>query len=79
MKTNKAVQAANQRIGKCINVIRWIVEFEYFTGAHIQHIESMMKPLLLFATRLNDIDFEDDLIFCIDALIKKSKSCSAII
>ena len=39
----------------------------------------MMKPLLLFATRLNDIDFEDDLIFCIDALIKKNKACSIII
>ena len=79
MKTNKAVQAANQRIGKCINVIRWIVEFEFFTGEHIQHIEEMIKPLLLFATRLNDIDFEDDLIFCIDSLIKKRKSCSPII
>lgn len=39
----------------------------------------MIKPLLLFGTRLKDIDFEDDLIFCIDALIKKSKTCSLII
>lgn len=27
----------------------------------------------------NQIDFDDDLIFCVDALIRKSKGCSQIV
>ena len=76
MKRSKLVQQANQRIGRCMNLIRFVTEHEYFVGKNVAIIEQCVKPLLQFADRPEEIDFEDDLIFCIDALIKKSRSCS---
>ena len=70
---SQAVRASNQRIGKLMNVVRFITEHEYFSGrTNIEIIEEMIKPLLQFMTNLQDIDFDDDLVFCIDALIKKA-------
>ena len=56
-----------------MNVVRFITEHEYFSGrTNVEIIEEMIKPLLQFMTNLQDIDFDDDLVFCIDALIKKA-------
>lgn len=46
-KTSKAVKNALQRIGKMINVVRYIVELDYFSGRFIPVIEEAIKPLLL--------------------------------
>ena len=66
------VKAANQRIGKLMNVVRFIAEHEYFSGRHVGIIEETIKPLLKFLKDPTLIDFDDDLVFCADALIKKS-------
>ena len=70
------VKAANQRISKLMNVVRFIAEHEYFGGRHVGIIEEAVKPLLLYMKEPQLIDFDDDLVFCVDALIKKSQSCS---
>lgn len=62
-----------------MNVVRFVTEHSYFSGRFVGLIEETLKPLLAFAENPNMIDFEDDLIFFIDALIKKSKCCSPMI
>lgn len=39
-------------------------------------IEDSLRPLFILMTNPKDVDFDDDLVFCAHALIKKSKSCS---
>ena len=56
-----------------MNVVRFITEHEYFSGrTNCELIEELIKPLLYFMIDPKDIDFDDDLVFCVDALIKKS-------
>lgn len=62
-----------------MNVVRFITEHNYFSNRFVGIIEETLKPLLAFAEDPTMIDFEDDLIFFIDALIKKSQSCSPTI
>ena len=78
MKKNHIVQQCYQRIGRCMNLIRFMTEHEYFVGESVQVIETCIHPLLRFADQPELIDFDDDLVFCIDAIIKKTKTCSAI-
>ena len=62
-----------------MNVIRFMTEHEYFGGQKfVKIIETNITPLLKFAEDPTKIDFEDDLIFFIDSLIKKSQNCSEI-
>ena len=56
-----------------MNLIRFVAEHEVFVGQSVQVIETCIQPLLRFADQPEAIDFDDDLVFCIDALIKKSK------
>jgi hypothetical protein len=79
IKKSVKAQAANQRIGKCMNVVRFITEHNYFSNRFVGLIEDTLKPILAFAESPDMIDFEDDLIFFIDALIKKGKTCSPTI
>ena len=39
-------------------------------------LEESLKPLLRFVAEPDSIDFDDDLVFCIEALIKKSMQVS---
>jgi|LauGreDrversion4_2_1035121.scaffolds.fasta_scaffold1185592_2 hypothetical protein len=41
----------------------------------IASIEETLKPILQYASRPQLIDFDDDLIFILDALIKKWGHC----
>lgn len=60
-----------------MNVVRFIVEHSYFSGrTNTQLIEELIKPLLQFMVDPKEIEFDDDLVFCVDALIKKSQSVS---
>lgn len=60
-----------------MNVIRFITEHDYFCGIKfVKIIELKLTALLKYSENPMLIDFEDDLIFFIDALIKKSKVCS---
>lgn len=76
LKNSKKAQEANQKIGKSMNVIRFITEHQYFNGAFINIIEASLTPLLRYAQDPSVIDFEDDLVFFIDALLNKSQGCS---
>lgn len=76
-KRSKACQASKQRLGFAINLVRFIVESENFRGAKMAAVlEDSLKPLLRFVADPDSIDFDDDLVFCIEALVKKSSSVS---
>jgi len=62
-----------------MNVVRFVTEHNYFSNRFVEIIEETLKPLLAFAEDPTMIDFEDDLIFFIDALIKKNQACSPTI
>ena len=59
-----------------MNVVRFITEHNYFSGRFVDEIEETLLPLLKFTAEPESIDFEDDLIFFIDTLLRKSKTCS---
>ena len=41
-------------------------------------LEEAMKPLLRFVAEPDVIDFDDDLVFCVEALIKKSRTVTPV-
>ena len=59
-----------------MNVVRFITEHPHFGNQFVKVIEESIKPLLQMAVDPQEISFEDDLIYLIDALIKKSLHCS---
>ena len=64
---------ANIRINKCWNTIRFIAEHEYFVNNYLQIIEDTLIPLFEHLVEPSAIDFDDDIIFCLCSLMKKSK------
>lgn len=64
------------RINKCWNTIRFLAEHDYFSSDFLAIIEESIKPLLEFLAQPGSIDFDDDLLFCISSIIKKSKVVS---
>ena len=61
-----------------MNTIRFIAENEHFGGQAVSIIEVSLQPLLALMVDPSKIDFDDDLVFCIEALLKKAKGCSQI-
>ena len=75
-KHSKLIKSLNQRLGKCMNTIRFVCEHDYFTGRVLPIIEDSLRPLFVLMTNPKDVDFDDDMVFCAYALIKKTKTCS---
>lgn len=77
-KSNKKVisSKANVRINKCWNTIRFIAEHEHFVANFLNTIEESLKPLFEYLVKPAVIDFDDDILFCICSLLKKSKCVS---
>jgi hypothetical protein len=63
----------NVRINKCWNTIRFIAEQDYFAANFLTIIETSLIPLFEYLVRPNSIDFDDDIIFCLNSLMKKSR------
>ena len=80
MKGKKPIKTvkskANIRINKCWNTIRFIAEHEFFVANYLQIIEEKLLPLFEYIVRPTTIDFDDDIIFCLSSLMKKSKQVS---
>lgn len=74
-KNNKG----NVRINKCWNTIRFIAEHDYFAANFLSIIETSLIPLLEYMVSPTSIDFDDDIIFCLNSLMKKSKTVSPIL
>ena len=66
----------NIRINKCWNTIRFIVEHDHFVANFLLIIEEQLKPLFEYLAKPSLIDFDDDLMFCLTAIIKKSRHVS---
>jgi hypothetical protein len=64
------------RINKCWNTIRFIAEHDYFAANFLQIIEETLLPLFEYLVTPSFIDFDDDIIFCLTSLMKKSKVVS---
>ena len=75
-KKNVISDKANIRINKCWNTIRFIAEHEYFASNFLQIIEETLLPLFEYLVAPTSIDFDDDIIFCLTSLMKKSKVVS---
>lgn len=71
-----ASSKANIRINKCWNTIRFIVEHDYFANKFLDIIEETLMPLFEYIVKPSSIDFDDDIIFCLCSIIKKSKTVS---
>jgi hypothetical protein len=65
-------------ISKCWNIIRVIVDRSEYMTLHSVAIEEMMKPLFIFLAAPQSISFEDDIIMCIKAVIRRMKTVSPI-
>lgn len=72
-KRNGGQSKANIRISKCWNAIMFIAEHEYFINNFLAIIEQTLLPLFEHIVEPSSIDFDDDIIFCICCLLKKSK------
>lgn len=67
---------ANIRINKCWNTIRFIAEHDYFAMNFLLIIEEQLLPLFEYLVKPTMIDFDEDIIFCLCSLMKKSKTVS---
>ena len=80
VKSKKPVKTANSkaniRINKCWNTIRFIAEHEFFVANFLPIIEEKLLPLFDYIVQPHAIDFDDDIIFCLSSLMKKSKVVS---
>ena len=75
--TTKKVSAkkCEFRIKQCWNVIRYIAEHEHFSDKMVNEIEVAAIPLIRYIEDPSKISFDDDIIFFISSILKKSKSC----
>lgn len=67
---------ANIRINKCWNTIRFVAEHDYFVSNYLNAIEESLRPLFEYLAKPQTIDFDDDILFCICSIMKKSKCVS---
>eukprot|EP00347_Sterkiella_histriomuscorum_P023425 403334689 len=76
----KPVKQANSkaqvRINKCFNTIRFIAEHDYFVLNFLDIIEQSLLPIFQYVENPFGIDFDDDIIFCLCSLMRKSKKVS---
>jgi hypothetical protein len=67
----------NIKINKCWNSIRFIVENDYFSSSFLPIIEESIAPMIQLLEHPGDIDFDDDILYCISSLTKKSKQITS--
>lgn len=78
-KTKIVNTKANIRINKCWNTIRFIAEHDYFANRFLNIIEETLLPLFEYLVNPSEIDFDDDIIFCLQSLLKKSQTASPVL
>lgn len=54
-------------------MVRYIAECDTFSGKYTLSIIDAVKPLLRFTADPSILEFDDDLVFVIDALVQKAK------
>lgn len=78
-KSNK--KPSFHKIAKCWTAIRFIAEEPFFSSDMVPVIEESVKPLLVILTesKSSETEFDDDIMFFVSSLIKKSKVCSQFV
>jgi hypothetical protein len=74
-KTSGDSTKQNVLISKCWNIIRTVV-FRHEYQGHQAQIEEILKPLYVFMVDPTKISFEDDIVMCVKAVIRKTKAVS---
>jgi len=65
-------------ISKCWNIIRVVVDRSEYMPHHAVAIEQMMKPLFFFLADPTQISFDDDILMCIKAVIRRIKCVTPV-
>ena len=76
-KTKTGTKGIEFRIAKCWSVLRYVAEHSHFSDQMVPVIEECSVPLLEFMQNPEEVNFDDDLIFFIDSLLKKAKSTNS--
>lgn len=77
--TRKSTKNFEFRIAKLWSLIRYVAEHRHFTDRMVPVIEQCSLPLLKFMQDPDQINFDDDIIFFISSLLKKTKSTNSAI
>lgn len=71
---DRSSDSANIRIGKCMNVIRMIIEKQEYIKKFPEILEENLKPLYIFMADPRAITFDEDIIIILKSFIKASHS-----
>lgn len=75
---SSGVDSANVRIGKCMNILRMIIEKQEYITAFSDALEEKLKPIYLFMADPTVISFDEDILIIIKGFIKKNKKVSTV-
>jgi hypothetical protein len=68
----------NMRIGKCMNILRMIVEKQEYISAFPQQLEEKLMPLYLYMGNPSVISFDEDILIILKGFIKKSQRVTQV-
>lgn len=74
----KGPDAANMRIGKCMNILRGIIDKQEYISAFADTFEEKLKPLYMFMADPTQINFDEDILLILKSFIRRHKSVSAV-
>jgi hypothetical protein len=58
-------------IGKCMNIIRMLVEKKEYISAFAEQFEEKLKPLYIYMAEPQKINFDEDIVIILKSFIKK--------
>jgi len=61
------------RIGKCMNILRMIVEKQEYISAFPHQLEEKLTPIYLYMANPLQISFDEDILIILKGFIKKSQ------
>jgi hypothetical protein len=65
-------------IGKCMNILRMLVEKKEYISAFAEQFEERLKPLYLYMAEPQKINFDEDIIIILKSFIKKCERITPI-
>lgn len=74
----KGPDAANVRIGKCMNVLRMVIEKQEYVLQFAQVLEEKLTPLYMFMADPRAISFDEDILMIIKSFIKRTQQVTPV-
>lgn len=66
------------RIGKCMNILRMIVEKQEYISAFSDLFEQKLSPIYFFMANPKAISFDDDILIIIRSFIKRNERVTPV-